>query len=193
MKQKSDTPFTSCKRFAIGAMFALTLTGCVTSPTVSPPGVSEGIGYRAQRFAEISAIRAWRVCRDEAMELDNLARSSGGAARYLASAKLFEKCESEVGPDAARVASEERAHAYALAVLNYLRGGNIVKAQEALSRFKTTFGGQDLYFADGSSFTETMELLVGLGDGKRAVIFATYNAPKALKAELRRVNHWKRN
>ena len=61
---------------------------------------SEGIGFRT-RFAQISAMRSYRQCRDDVVKLDTRKLGEDGSnSRYLASAKLFEKCEQQVGPDA---------------------------------------------------------------------------------------------
>ena len=109
----------------------------------------EGIGYREARFAEISAMRNYRSCRDEAMEIDGQAKSQASPARYLASARLLEKCETELGPEASKVAEEERLRAIALSVQNYFKGGDIAKARRSLQRMKKAFPGHDLHLADG--------------------------------------------
>lgn len=154
---------------------------------------SEGIGFRETRFAQISAMRSYRQCRDDAVKLDTKAREDGSNSRYLASAKLFEKCEQQVGPDAVNVATEERLRAYAISILNYFRGGNISKARANLQSFKQTFPDKDLLFSDGSSFVDTMEVLLSMNDRAALGQFSTLNASQQLKSELRRVNYWKNN
>ena len=54
------------------AMFGL--TACVTNGATT---AYEGIGFREARFNEISAMRTYRACRDEAVALDELARADG--------------------------------------------------------------------------------------------------------------------
>ena len=44
---------------------------CVTDINLQPP---RGIGFREARFSEITAMREYRACRDEAVELDRQAR-----------------------------------------------------------------------------------------------------------------------
>ena len=83
--------------------------------------------------------------------------------------------------------------AYALSVQNHLKGGDVAKARENLDRFKSAFEGKDLVYADGSSFTETMEILLGLRDRSDVGEFSIVNVGESLKAELRRVRYWKRN
>ena len=176
------------------------LVACVAGAALSLGGCAgaggdpaEGIGFREARYTEIAAVRDYRNCRDQALEMDSAARSAGDPARYLASAQLLEKCESGLGPEAAQLAREERMRAYALASQNYLKGGDVAAAQRTLEAFKTRFGGADLYLADGSSFTATMELLAGLRDRTDVGEFSVVNAAGGVKDELRRSRYWQRN
>ncbi len=188
MTRKSAFP--ARKGILTAAFAALALSAC--SMTTSG-GLPEGIGFREARFAEISAAREWRACRDEALALDAQARQGDGGARYLASARLIEKCESGLGPEHAQVAQEERMRAYALAVQNHLKGGDVAAARAGLEKFKSAFAGADLYYADSSSFSETMEILLGLRDRTAAGEYSVVNASATLKAELRRARYWKNN
>jgi hypothetical protein len=154
---------------------------------------SEGIGIRQARFAEISAMRAYRACRDDAMELDGKARAEGSSARYLAAARLFEKCEAEVGPEAASVGVDERMRAYAVGIQDHFKGGDVARALANLATFKQTFDGADLYFADGASFVESMEILLGQRDRTAVGEFSLANVSSEMKSELRRVRYWTRN
>lgn len=159
-------------------------------------GVSSGdagIGFRAARFAEIAAMREYRSCRDEALDLDRQARQQDSAGQYLASARLIAKCESALGPDMAGIAREERMRGYALGVQNRLKGGDVAGARDGLERFKSAFAGSDLYYPNGTSFTETMELVLGLRDRTAVGEFSLANVNSTLKAELRRARYWKRN
>ena len=164
------------------------LAACVTNPMAVREG---GIAFREARFAEITAMRTYRACRDEALVMDDQARQGGVPARYLASARLLEQCEAELGPEAANLAPEERMRAYALSIQNYLKGGDIAKAQTNFETFKAAFAGHDLYFADGSSFIETMEVLLGLRERSAIGQFSVLNVDGALKGELRRANYWR--
>ena len=177
-------------RLGVLAVTAVILSACSVSTGNS---LSEGIGYREARFAEISAVREYRKCRDNALELDRQAREGASPARYLASARLLEKCEAELGPEAAGVAVEERLRAYALSVQDHFKGGDVVKARENLERFKQSFPDKDLFFKDGSSFVETMEILLGLKDRSMVGEFSVANVNSDVKSELRRVRYWKRN
>ena len=175
-------------RFAL-ILPVIGLTACNVTTSHIP---AEGIGFREARFAEVSALRTYRSCRDDAFNLDKMARLETSPARYLASAKLFEKCEANLGQEAKSLAKDERMKAYALAVQNYFKAGNIVKARERLKTFKSTFQNRDLYYSDGSSFIDTMDLLFSLKNSHpKQMIMA--NVSGTLKSELRRFRYWSRN
>lgn len=172
------------------AAVLLALSACTTTGTTNP---SEGIGFREARFEEISAMQQYRACRDDAVALDEQARSTGNTGRYLASARLLEKCEAELGPEAKSLATEERMRAYALSVQDYLKGGDVAKASETFGKFKQAFPGKDLYYFDGSSFIETMSALLGQKEKSDYGYFAMLNVNETLKGEMRRIEYWKRN
>jgi hypothetical protein len=172
---------------ALGVLGACSMNGSMSG------GPGSGIGFREARFAEISAMREYRSCRDEALALDSKARGSGSSAQYLQSAKLIAKCESALGPDMAGIARQERMRTYALGVQNRLKGGDVAGARTGLEKFRAAFAGNDLYYPDGTSFTETMELVLGLRDSTAVGGFSLANVNGELKAELRRARYWKRH
>ena len=122
-------------RIPILLSFGLLLTACNMHINEA---YKDGIGYREARYAEISAMREYRQCRDQALELDTKAREEGSTARYLASARLIEICEAEVGPSAAKTGEEERMRAYGLSIQNYLKGGDVAKARIVCSDIRRT-------------------------------------------------------
>ncbi len=151
----------------------------------------EGITFREDRYQDITAMRSFQSCRDEAVDLDAQARTSGDPARYLASARLLERCESDLGSDASTVSADERMRAYGLTVQNFIKGGDAGSARRNLERFKQAFPDKDLYYPDGSSFRETMEVLLGQRDPTDFGQYATLNVSSTLKDEMRRVEYWK--
>ena len=171
---------------ALGVLGACTMNGATEGPDT-------GIGFREARFTKIAAMREYRGCRDEAVALDTQARQSGSSAQYLQSAKLISKCDSALGPEMAGVAVEERMRAYALGVQNRLKGGDVAGARAGLETFKKAYDGSDLYYPDGTSFTEAMELVLGLRDRGSIGQFSLANVNGGLKAELRRARYWKRH
>ncbi len=170
-------------------LVGLTLSACVTQP----PSFGEGIDFRESRYNEISAMKDYRDCRDYALELDREAQSQHDPAKYLASARMIEKCEAKLGPDVADIAVDERMRAYALTIQNHFKGGDVERARENLDKFTSNFDGRDLYFADGSSFIQTMEVLLGKRGAGSIGRYSDANVNKDLKSDLRRVRYWARN
>ena len=80
---------------------------------------------------------------------------------------------------------------HALAVLNYFKGGDLEQVRRSFDDFKVTYPDNDLYFGDGSSFTETAEVLLGRADPMSFGRFAVLNVNDRVKSEMRRLNHWK--
>ena len=152
---------------------------------------AEGIGYREARFAEVAAVRKWQSCHDDATELDRQARKGGDPAKYLASANLLVHCEAELGSDAASAAKDARFRAYALAVLNFMKAGDISATRESLQKLRIGFPEQDLYLPNGASFIDSMEVLTGAISRESIHEFPMRNISKELKQELRRIRYWK--
>jgi hypothetical protein len=195
--QKNEFSFSFTKTHLItklGAigLVALTLSACnVTMGT--PQTASEGIGFRQARFAEMSVMKAWRDCRDEALALDQSAKVKGLASQYLASAKAIEACEANAGPEIAGLNKEERMRTIAVASLNFLKGGDMDRARSSFQNFKQYFGNADLRFPDGTSYRETMSILLTMSEPSSIGVFSVANVSPTLKSELRRARYWQRN
>lgn len=164
----------------------LGLSACVTQP----PSFGGGIDFRETRYNEINAMRDYRQCREHALELDEQAQQSHDSAKFIASAKMIETCEARLGPEVAGLDRDERMRTYALSIQNYLKGGDIDQARTNLEKFNQTFDGQDLFYADGSSFSHTMEVLLGVRGAGSIGRFSNANVNQDLKSELRRVRYW---
>ena len=172
-----------------GVTAALLLSACQT--TVNP--AAEGIGFREARFQEISAMETYRGCVDDAMTLNDDARAKGNPGGYLASARLIEKCEADLGPEAAHVVKEERMRAYALGIVNFVKGGDLAKAQANLSKFQQAFAGHDLYLPNGASFIDTMSLLTGKRAVPSSYELSMLNIDRKVESEIERLKYWKKN
>jgi hypothetical protein len=189
---KCQTKNSNCtlKAACLTGLVSITLlAGCVSATT----GSGEGIGYRQKRFQEISSMRSYRSCVDDAMKVAEDARSKGQTAGYRRSARILENCEAELGPESTTLAQEERMRAYAVSILNYVKAGDIANAQENLELFKTSFEGYDLYLADGSSFIDTLTMITVGRDQSQPHLIAMMNISQDLRMEMQRVNFWKRN
>lgn len=190
MNAKPDCPGRpALGRRGAGLVLALlAVSACTTSNAPDPLSTAE---FRQARFQEIENARSYRACRDEALELDSQARVRGSAGAYLNSAQILESCESDLGGESRAVSAEERMRLKALAVLNYIRGGDIDSAQRSYDGFTAAFPDSDLYLADGSSFRNTAEVLLGRTDSLSFGAFATLNVGDDVQSEMRRLHHWK--
>jgi hypothetical protein len=166
------------------------LSACAA--TTGGGNAADGIGFREARFQEVTAIREYRACRDQGLEMDRKARASGSAGAYLASARVLEKCDAGLGAGSKSVARNERMHAIGLAVQNQFKGGDVEAARRSFGNFKTAFPDHDLYYPDGSSFIVTMEALLGQAEPWTFGEFAALNVNPTLKSEMRRMRYWKR-
>lgn len=83
--------------------------------------------------------------------------------------------------------------AYALSIQNHLKGGDVTAARVNLGKFKVAYVDMDLYYADGSSFIDTVEILVGAKKPGATGRFSNANVNRELKAELRRIKHWQKH
>lgn len=197
MKRASEYPFRHRRligAFTVALAFA-GLSGCNSLNLRSADAAPDrGADYRLQRFEEVSALRDFRACRDEGLELDRQARESGVAGRYLASARLLAGCGTVGdggGSGASGAAEGERMQVMALSIQNFVKGGDVARAAEGLRDFQRSFPGRDLYLADGASFVETLEVLLGDGQAEGFGRFSTLNISAALREEMGRVRYWK--
>lgn len=168
----------------------LAAAACSTEPKLPDFG---SIDFRETRYQDVAALRDFRDCRDQAVELDSQARASGDPARYLSSAELLERCDLDLGSDASMIPEDERMRAHGLGIQNYIKGGDAGAARRRLERFKQLYAGKDLYYADGSSFRSTMEVLLGQRQERDFGRYSMLNVSTALKDEMRRIQYWKHN
>ena len=153
----------------------------------------EGIGFRQARFQEISTMRDYRGCIDDALKISDQAKGSGQSSGYRTSAKIFERCEADLGPEATQLAREERMRNYALGIINYIKAGEIRRAQTNMKKFQKAFNGNDLYLPNGASFIDSVTLLTTKHDDASAPEMAMMNVSSALRAEFNRMHFWKNN
>ena len=165
------------------------VSACIPASTAG----TEGIGFRQARFQELSAMKSYRTCVDDAMERSSQARQKSHPSGYLAAARLLEKCEAGLGPEAKTIATEERMRAYALGIINYLKAGDTATARKNLDIFRKTFGEYDLGLPGGGSFVDTVEVLTGGKSDDHPFESAMLDVNEDLRREVQRIRFWKRN
>ena len=138
-------------------------------------------------------MRDYRSCVEDALKIAEQVITSGQAGGYRTSAQILESCESNLGSGGAQLAQEERMRNYALAITNYVKAGEVRKAQEKLEIYKKTFDGYDLYLPNGSSFIDSLTLLTAKYEDSSPEGMALMNVSSTLRAEIQRVRFWKHN
>ena len=172
----------------VGALGLNSLTACMPATI----GTAEGIGFRQARFQEIQTMRDYRGCVDDALRVADQAKTSGQVGGYRTSAKILERCEADLGSGGIQLAREERMRNYALGILNYLKAGDVQKAQANLEIFKKVFTGYDLYLPNGASFQDSLTFLTAKQDDASSMQgMALLNITPELRAEIQRVRYWK--
>ena len=176
---------------ALGAV--VTLSGCNMTPDLG--ALSEPFNKKAapetpavQTQGQQTAELAFYQCRDEVVEMDRTAALNASLAQYLASANAINGCLAQIGPTHSFITQQQMMQLQALAVLNYLKGGDIENSRKTLETFKQAYQGRDLYFADNSSFIDTFDLL--LNDKGLGAEQVNLNVNKTLLAEFQRKQYW---
>ena len=122
------------------ALGALGLAACQqTVLTSSVPTTSV-----LDRANEMQNVLQFDSCLSNGLEQDAQAAASDEMGQYLASAKTLSSCDSNLRESASLVAIEQRMKAKALAVQNFIKGGDIQLARLALTDFEASFDGADL-------------------------------------------------
>ncbi|OUR79049.1 hypothetical protein A9Q83_05560 [Alphaproteobacteria bacterium 46_93_T64] len=170
------------------ASLALLLGACQLTTTPDP---TAGLEFRAERYAQYERKQVFENCRNEALQRDEDARRKGSSGAYLTSARVADKCVSELGSGSDVVPKGEQMRISALAIVNYFKGGDMEQARRSFEAFKSKYPQHDLYFSDGSSFVASSEAILGRTDDWTFGTFAALNVNDDLKREIRRMHHWK--
>ena len=172
----------------IGLGTVVLLSGCnMTSKltTLLPDSNNTAAASTVQQAPDEGA---FYQCRDEIVAMDRSAGQNASLAQYLASANAIPGCLQTVASTHSFITQQQMMQLHALAVLNYLKGGDIGKSRIELASFKQDFSGRDLYFADQSSFIDTFDLL--LNDSGHGADQVNLNVNKTLLAEFKRKQYW---
>lgn len=172
---------------------AMLLGGCnMTSKLTSMlPDINLGNADKTpapQQVRQAPDEAAFYQCRDEIVAMDRSAGLNGSLAQYLASANAIGGCLQTVASTHSFITQQQMMQLQALAVLNFLKGGDIAKSRGELANFKRDFSGRDLYFSDQTSFIDTFELL--LNDAGHGAEQVNLNVNKTLLAEFQRKQYW---
>lgn len=181
-------PSLTCSRFGALTAVSLLLAACNTTQQVSN---TDTAAFRMERFEEMRRVQEFEKCSEEGLSLDAHARSRASTGAFLNSARVLERCGSDVAPSANAVPAQDRMRIQALATVNYFKGGDVEAARRSLNTLKSNHPGSDLYLTNGVSFIESTEVLLGKSEELRLGRFELLNVDSTLKREVRRINYWK--
>lgn len=173
---------------ALAGVTLLAACGPVTTAQTSGPSTNV-----IERALDMQAVLAFNDCLKEGKTRDIAAAKARDQALYLSSADKLVTCDGYLGDSVQLVDQPDRMYGAALAVQNYLKGGDIGKARLALRGFEAQFAPADLIFSDGSSFTSTMQALLFQHGQREQLALSTLNAKSRVKDEIRRAWYWQKN
>lgn len=162
------------------------LPGSQSAPEVDRSAVE----FRQERFAAVSAQAAFEACYAEGLAMDRSARASANSGQYRQAARIFEGCLTEATDT---ISQEQRMRILALAIQGHAKAGDVARARELLDTFKSQHAGRELYYPDGTAFSEAMAMVLGISGGSDAGVFSTANVNPVLKSEVRRQRYWATN
>lgn len=128
-------------------------------------------------------------CRDQAMAMDASARQQQSAAQYHRAAALFERCVGSYSRFGNAISADDMMQLQALSILDYLKAGDVELAKTQLQVMRSAFPHHDLYLEDGSSFVDTMSLLLE-SENPQQTQRRLLNTNKTVAAEYRRRQYW---
>lgn len=180
-------------RALLTSALLLSLAACNTHPSQPEPlfsGPTPAERAEAAAAEQAMGVRdAFADCRTEGLLMLSHASEQANNGQYQRAGLIFADCLDEPGV-AAEIAAEDRLRVLALATLSQVKAGDLATARELHARQEREFEHQDLYFADGTSFTESLDMLLRDTDDSDAAVFSTTNVGAALKSEMRRVRYW---
>ena len=103
------------------ALGALGLAACQQTVLTSSAPTTSVI----ERANEMQNVLNFDSCLSNGLEQDKQAAASDERSQYLASAKTLSSCDAKLRESASLVAIEQRMQAKALAIQNFIKGGDI--------------------------------------------------------------------
>jgi hypothetical protein len=167
------------QNISLGAVACIMASACSNTMTQAPATIEQAyaVGQRIDRS-----------CVQQVTEREQAVRASISAAHFMALANQANRCLANIRFFPAHPDNELGMQLNALAVVNYVKSGDIASAGESLTRFKQRFAQQDLVFDDYTSFIDTATALLQPDLSSRQL--AMLNINPTLRSELTRIRHW---
>lgn len=165
------------------ALMCLTLLGGCASHGVNTKPIESG--PEPSSVPPNHNLAEFNACKDEALAVDKRAREQQSPPQYQRAAELFEHCVTTYSRYENAIDADVVIQLQALSILDYLKAGDVKSARAQLHVFKNGFPNHDLYLSDGSSFVDTLSLL--LEQNNKAALL---NTNAVVSSEWRRRRYW---
>lgn len=165
---------------AICAIFLV--SGCGITNTLSPAPVQNAIA--TGQLVE-------QQCVQQVYAREAAIRSASSPAQFMALANQALRCVDGIRFYPAHPDNQVAMQLNALAVVNFVKSGDIAAAQTAFADFTQRFAQQDLVMADYTSFIDTATALLEPNLSQRQM--AMLNINPTLRGELHRMRQWSLN
>ncbi|WP_395342774.1 hypothetical protein PN836_001800 [Ningiella sp. W23] len=154
-------------------------SGCMNTTAVAPAPAENAIAV-GQRIDH--------ACQQQVLAREQAIRTSQAPAQFLALANQASSCLDNIRFHPQHPDTGAGMRLNALALVNYVKAGELDAAQKSLVRFKNRFREQDLVFSDYTSFIDTATALLQADISKRQL--AMLNINSTLRSELNRKRQW---
>lgn len=166
--------------FMMAAWFIL--SGCNSTVVTAPASVENAVALGQSLNNQ---------CVSQVLERESAIRESSSAAQFVSLAKQANRCLDGIRFYAQHPDNQIAMRLNALAVVNFVKGGDLVSAKSSLSDFTQRFVKQDLVFDDYTSFLDTATALLEPNLSARQL--AMLNINPTLRSELNRQRTWSLN
>lgn len=123
-------------------------------------------------------------------EVNTMMLGNNNAAQLHGAAKVAEQCLTELDAAPNSISQQQAMRLHALSVYAYLAAGDAERATVQLQTLELQYPHHDLYLADGSSFVQSLQLLLGEVAISQANPQSLLNASATVKQEIQRIQYW---
>ncbi len=172
------------RKLTLCVLLTLLIAGCKQTPApVFDTGELMSTGESITRINNNCA---------QQIQKQGLALETATPSQYLSLANTAEFCVSDVTFFPEHPDLKAGMQFKALAVVNFIKAGDMENARRAFHEFREWFPQQDLLFEDYSSFVDTSSVLLFQDEMDRKKL-AKLNINNDLRAQLKRQQQWQMN
>jgi len=178
-RSRSDKHFATNKLLGTSILAVFLLSGCDLTPA-------------PERFEAATNLPTYERMNPQCIQQvheQQSALTQTTPSQYLSLANTAQYCIGDIQFSPSHPDTQIAMQFSALALVNFVKAGDIQTASEALVKFRMTFPQQDLLFDDYTSFVDTATVLVNQDEITPHQL--TYlNINPTLRAEIKRARRW---